>query len=291
MGRVVLSFLLLFICTIFSFSQESDIVNKSGNNPEAKNSATLAALDIKVKTQAQVYIDGIYYKDIPEGSEKIEGIEPGKRRVQIVYPDDYTEMRLIVLEAGVIMQVDFTRPPTSDQQQAKRLGFKRKDNYLSASAGLNAILPVNDTAKIMNIGCSPTAYVNYNLAFTTLIMSLGLFSGLSLESAKNLLTENYFLYTIPLGFNIAFRSNLNNPIMVAAEINSGAALSLVIFNEKEQSAFNTLVTKYFIMPAIGVGYNFSTDFGVFIYSSFLVTFFDNSIFQGVTAGVRCDFGL
>jgi hypothetical protein len=258
---------------------------------EIKEAVPLSSLIIKVARKAQVYIDGIFYQNIPQGSVQIDRIESGKHRIQVIYTDDYTEIRLIELQAGMIKQIDFTRPPTADQQQAKRLGYKRKKNYLSASAGLNAIVPVSDTARIMNPGCSPADYINYNLTFTTMIMSLGAFSGISLESAKNLSEEDYYLYSMPIGFNIAFRSNMNRPLMVAIEANSGAALSLVMFKDKTKSEYNKLVTKYFMMPALGIGYNFNTDFGLFFYGSFLLTFFDNSIFQGVSAGIRCDFSL
>jgi len=155
--------------------------------------------------------------------------------------------------------------------------------FLNTEAGIN--IPIGSSADFMGLGMSSTICFGYTFVKPFGCFSISILSGTTIDFVKEGFTERYTMYSIPLGLNLAYKTNFNPSFNFFAEFGGGEVFNILSYTDN--SNIDSVNTQ-FITCALGAGYAFNKNWGISLYARFTCMFFQNILTMDISPGIRAE---
>ena len=161
-----------------------------------------------------------------------------------------------------------------------------QDNYFSVSTGCGATIPLGDLSPAFNIAITPVAAFDYNLTFRWGVLGLGIFTGCTIQKTSDEAAYQSLFLSIPAALHLKYATNFNSPLYGYGEASGGIAVNIFRYQEEYPGVSDDTVIKSFFSPGIGVGYSIMPWLSVSVFGNFLMIFFDDTVYMGISPGVK-----
>jgi hypothetical protein len=163
------------------------------------------------------------------------------------------------------------------------------NNYLSIEAGGGVTVPVGYFAPALKLAATPVTAVGYNLSFHWGILGFGLYSGCNIAGTSTEATYQSTLFSIPAAAQVRYRTNFNSRFYGFIEANGGITVNILTYKENYPGLSNSTSVTPFIAPGLGVGFRILKWLSVSAYGNYMMLFFEDGLYMGISPGVKVGF--
>jgi hypothetical protein len=177
------------------------------------------------------------------------------------------------------------------EQGVKQTGTskQRTNNYLSIETGCGLTIPVGYFAPALNMAITPVAAIGYNLSFHWGILGFGLYSGCNIAGTSTEATYQSTLFSIPAAAQVRYQTNFNSRFYGFVEANGGIAVNILAYKENYPGLSNSTSVTPFVAPGLGVGFRVLKWLSVSAYGNYMMLFFEDGLYMGISPGLRVGF--
>lgn len=169
-------------------------------------------------------------------------------------------------------------------------GFGRKQaHYLSISPGFSLTIPVGEFAPAFGLAYTPAASVSFNLSFPWGILGFGVMSGCNIQPTGAEAAYQANLLSIPVAASVRYTTNFASRLFGFVEAAGGIAVNMVLYKEAYPDRTNSTALKPFFEPGAGVGVFLAPWFYLAGYCGFMMIWYDDAPYLGVSPGIRLGF--
>jgi len=190
---------------------------------------------------------------------------------------------LLFLQPGMDQSPEESVPPAVEPGRREAI-WKRADHFSGAvGAGFPPIAlaaPELESAPIL--WCS----AHYNLCRDWGTLGIGLLVGAMWFSSSPDIANSYGIVSYPVALELRYQTRGGRNPCLSAGLAAGAALSWITFSDPALE--EVAVAKPLLMPSLGIGWA-SRHFGIVAGARFLLIFFDNNPFAGLSPEIRMEY--
>jgi hypothetical protein len=191
-------------------------------------------------------------------------------------------MRSVFLITIII--VSFLTCSFSQEEEIKESNIHNGDNYFSIGEGFGATFPLGDVGSVMDVGCTLSLNIAYNLGFDWGILGVGFYTGVISETSLDNVTYQYNMNSYPLSLSVRYGTQFLLPLYIFIEAHCGVTLNTIQYRYPYIYRENALVLKVFTSSSLGIGYFFTPTIGLYAFGDFILIFFDKTLYMGCSAG-------
>jgi len=118
------------------------------------------------------------------------------------------------------------------------------------------------------------------------VIGIGIVTGTEFESTQDGLEPSYRINVIPVAASIKYTTGFGLPFYGFIGVTGG--ININIYWYKYISPYNIVLAVPFVEPSIGIGYNFIPEFGISVFGSLPMMFFQEPHI-GITPGIMMEY--
>jgi hypothetical protein len=97
------------------------------------------------------------------------------------------------------------------------------------------------------------------------------------------------LFSIPAAAQVRYRTNFNSRFYGFVEANGGIAVNILAYKENYPGLSNSTSVTPFVAPGLGVRFRVLKWLSVSAYGNYMMIFFDDGLYMGISPGLRLGF--
>jgi hypothetical protein len=166
---------------------------------------------------------------------------------------------------------------------------KKTDNYFSVSPGFGITFPVGEYAAAFSLAYTPTVSAGYNLAFPWGILGFGISSGCNIQPTSAEAAYQSIIFSIPAAAYVRYTTNFASRLFAFIEAGGGIAVNSLHYTETYPGRSDYTSVKPYINPAAGFGVKLIPWLNISGSCGFMMIFYDDAVYMGITPGIRVGF--
>ena len=192
---------------------------------------------------------------------------------------------LLFLRPGLIRPPVELEPPgaavVGTEAASKRVG------HFSSAVGFGAAFPLANVAGSIDIAPMLMTSAHYNLRRDWGTLGFGLLAGALWLSSSDGIASGYQIYSFPLLAELRYQTREERNPSLSAGLAAGAAFSRIRFDDPALEGIST--AKLMLLPSIDIGLRVFRRFRIVGGGRFLLIFFDNNPYLGISPEIRVEY--
>ena len=191
---------------------------------------------------------------------------------------------LLFLRPGLIRPPESV-PPVAEPGQAE--AAQTKGNHFSSAVGFGAAFPLANVAGSIDIAPMLMTSAHYNLRRDWGTLGFGLLAGALWLSSNDGIASGYQINSFPLLAELRYQTREERNPSVSAGLAAGSAFSRIRFDDPALEEIST--AKLMLLSSAGIGLRAFRRFQIAAGARFLLIFFDNNPYLGISPEIRVEY--
>ena len=180
-------------------------------------------------------------------------------------------------------------PAVFSQQEGSMPAIE--DNFFSIDPGFGITIPLGEYSAAFSLAYTPTVGAGYNLAFPWGVLGFGLSTGCNIQPTSAEAAYQSIIFSIPAAAYVRYTTNLASRLFAFIEARGGIAVNILHYRETYPDRSDYSSIKPYIDPAAGFGVQITPWLNVSGCCGFMMIFYDDAVYMGITPGIRVGFDL
>jgi hypothetical protein len=170
-------------------------------------------------------------------------------------------------------------------------GGKKENNRFSVAPGFGITFPVGAYAAAFGPAYTPAVRAGYNLAFPWGVLGFGISTGCNIQPTSAAAAYRSISFSIPAAAYVRYTTNFASRLFAFIEAGGGIAVNMLHYTEPYPGRSDYSSVKPYIDPAAGFGVKLTSQLNVSGSCGFIMIFYDDAVYMGITPGIRMGFYL